>query len=138
MACNSKKETGEKGYKTPQTKLASDKMTPEVLWSFGRVGSPSVSPDGQTAVFGITYFNKEENRSYSDLYTMNIADGKMIQITDTKDNEHSATWTPDGKKIAYVQKGQLWEMNPDGSNIKQITDIEGGIEGFLYAPDMSK
>ena len=29
-------------------------------------------------------------------------------------------------------------MNPDGSSPKQITDIEDGINGYVYAPDMSK
>ena len=64
-------------------KLASDVMTPEVLWSFGRIGSVSVSPDQTRGVFDVTYFNKEEDRSYSDIYVMNLADGKYKQVTDT-------------------------------------------------------
>ena len=142
MACNENKttEAGEgKGYKTPaDLKLESDVMTPEVLWSFGRLGGVSVSPDGTKAVYGITYFNKEEDRGYTDLYVMTLADGKVNQITDTKSNEAEAIWTPDGKHIAYLYKGQLWEMEPDGSHAHQITNIEGGINGFVYAPDMSK
>ena len=113
-------------------------MTPEVLWSFGRISNPAISPDGSKAVYGVTYFNKEEDRSYTDLYVMNLADGKITQITDTDYNESDANWTPDGKRISYLAKGQLWEMNPDGSGAKQITQIEGGINGYLYAPDGSK
>ena len=113
-------------------------MTPEVLWSFGRISNPAISPDGSKAVYGVTYFNKEEDRSYTDLYVMNLADGKITQITNTDYNESDANWTPDGKRISYLAKGQLWEMNPDGSGAKQITQIEGGINGYLYAPDGSK
>lgn len=51
-------------------------MTPEVLWSFGRIGNVSVSPDGSKAVYDITYFNKEEDRGYSDLYLMNLPEGQ--------------------------------------------------------------
>lgn len=140
MACDNKKEatTAQKGYKTPDLKLASDVMTPDVLWSFGRLSNLSVSPDESAIVYGVTYFNKEEDRSYTDLYVMNLADGKVIQITDTDYNESDAAWTPDGKRIAYMAKGQLWEINPDGTDNKQITNIEGGINGFVYAPDMSK
>lgn len=140
MACDNKKENPEarKGYKTPEQKLSSDIMTPEVLWSFGRISNPAISPDGSKAVYGVTYFNKEEDRSYTDLYVMNLADGKITQITDTDYNESDANWTPDGKRISYLAKGQLWEMNPDGSGAKQITQIEGGINGYLYAPDGSK
>ena len=140
MACDNKKENPEarKGYKTPEQKLSSDIMTPEVLWSFGRISNPAISPDGSKAVYGVTYFNKEEDRSYTDLYVMNLADGKITQITNTDYNESDANWTPDGKRISYLAKGQLWEMNPDGSGAKQITQIEGGINGYLYAPDGSK
>lgn len=140
MACDNKKENPEarKGYKTPEQKLSSDIMTPEVLWSFGRISNPAISPDGSKAVYGVTYFNKEEDRSYTDLYVMNLADRKITQITDTDYNESDANWTPDGKRISYLAKGQLWEMNPDGSGAKQITQIEGGINGYLYAPDGSK
>lgn len=140
MACDNKKENSEarKGYKTPDEKLSSDIMTPEVLWSFGRISTPAISPDGSKAVYGVTYFNKEEDRSYTDLYIMQLADGTITQITDTDYNEGEAGWTPDGQKITYLAKGQLWEINPDGSGAKQITQIEGGINGYLYAPDMSK
>lgn len=58
-------------------------MTPEVLWSFGRIGNVSVSPDGSKAVYDITYFNKEEDRGYSDLYLMNLPEGQTTRLTDT-------------------------------------------------------
>lgn len=140
MACDNKKEEiSSKSYKTPDDlKLTSDVMTPEVLWSFGRVGNPSISPDGSKAVYDVTYFNKEEDRSYSDLYVMELSNGQITQITNTDYNESSPTWTPDGQKIAYIAQGQLWEMNPDGSAPRQITQIADGISGYLYAPDMSK
>ena len=110
-------------------------MTPEVLWSFGRIGNVSVSPDGSKAVYDITYFNKEEDRGYSDLYLMNLPEGQTTRLTDTDYNESDAGWTPDGKFITYLAKGQLWEMNPDGSNPRQVTDIPDGINGYVYAPN---
>ncbi len=140
MACDRKNGSGDtsRGYKMPDLKLASDVMTPEVLWSFGRIGGVCISPDLKTLVYSITYFNKEEDRSYTDLYTLSIADGEITQVTNTGQNESEPTWTPDGKRIAYMAKGQLWEINPDGTGIRQVTDIEGGINGYLYAPDGSK
>ena len=44
-------------------------MTPEVLWSFGRIGNVSVSPDGSKAVYDITYFNKEEDQSDTQIHS---------------------------------------------------------------------
>ena len=141
VSCDNKKEAVKTSYKTPDMKLASDVMTPEVLWSFGRIGSVSVSPDQKTLVYDVTYFNKEEDRSYSDIYVMNLADGKSKQLTDTDYKEFGETWTSDGK-IAFMSSKsgsvQLWEMNADGSGLTQLTNIEGGIGGFIFSPDKSK
>ena len=101
VSCDSKKEAVKPSYKTPDMKLASDVMTPEVLWSFGRIGGVSVSPDQKTLLYDVTYFNKEEDRSYSDIYVMNLADGKSKQLTDTDYKEFGETWTSDGK-IAFM------------------------------------
>ena len=51
-------------------KLGSDLLTPEVLWSFGRIGSVNVSPNDNKAVYTVSYFSKEQNKSHSVLYTM--------------------------------------------------------------------
>ena len=132
VSCDSKKEAVKPSYKTPDMKLASDVMTPEVLWSFGRIGGVSVSPDQKTLLYDVTYFNKEEDRSYSDIYLMALADEK---------SKFGDTWSSDGKFAFMSSKSgsvQLWEMNADGSGLTQLTNVEGGIGGFIFSPDKSK
>jgi dipeptidyl aminopeptidase/acylaminoacyl peptidase len=127
---------------TESSKLASDIMTPEVLWSFGRIGDPGVSPDGTKVLFSVTKYNVAENKSYRDLYIVPVAGSEPVRITDTAEKETSAMWRPDGKKIGYMSSKsgemQLWEMNPDGTGAIQISEIKGGITGFKYSPDMKK
>ncbi|MDX1283994.1 MAG: peptidase S9, partial [Draconibacterium sp.] len=131
-----------KNYVPETPELSSDIMTPEVLWSFGRLGGADVSPDGKTVLYTVTYYNIEENKSYRDIYTIPISGGEATNITNSVTNEFNAIWRPDGKKIGYLSGAsgsvQLWEMNLDGSGSKQISDIEGGIYGFKYSPDQSK
>ena len=133
------KETKNYVPETPQ--LKSDIMTPEVLWSFGRLGGAQISPNGKTVLYTVTYYNIEEDKSYRDIYTIPAAGGKAVNISNSGENESNAVWRPDGKKIGYLSAAsgdtQLWEMNPDGSGAKQITNIEGGISGFEYSPDQS-
>lgn len=126
----------------PDLQLTSDRMTPEALWSFGRVSDPQVSPDGQTILYGITYYSIEQNKGNRDLYTVSIEGNNLQQITKTPESEYNAIWRPDGKKIGYLSSRsgsmQIWEMNPDGSGKSQISDAENGITGFKYSPDQTK
>ena len=74
---------------------------------------------------------------------MNIDGTGVTRITKTAQSENSAVWIDNGTRIAFVytEKGsspQLWVMNADGTERHAATNIEGGIEGFLFSPDQSK
>lgn len=141
-ACmNNEKVVPNKANYTPETpKLASDIMTPEVLWSFGRLGGVQVSPDGKSVLYDVTYFNIAENKSYRDIYSISVAGGEAKKLTDSPEKEADAQWRPDGKRIGYISSksgsAQLWEMNPDGTDAKEISNIADGISGFKYSPDL--
>ena len=140
--------SGEKTVKTDignpvdTIQLTSEIMTPEVLWSFGRIGSVELSPDKETIAFGVSFYKVDKNSGNTEIFTMPAQGGEAENITNTKVGEYSHQWRPDGKKIGFLsaENGslQLWEMNPDGSNRSQISDIEGGINGFKYSPDQQK
>jgi len=142
FSCTPKKEQALVNNPADTIKLTSDILTPEVLWSFGRVGGVEVSPDQKTVLFGVSFYNIEQNRGNREIFLMPAEGGEAVNITKTEAGEYSATWRPDGKKIGFLstESGslQLWEMNPDGKNRTQISDIEGGINGFKYSPDQSK
>ena len=139
-ACEQEKQVKDTTFTNRDLKVKSDVMTPEVLWSFGGVGNVNVSPDGKTIVFTVTYTKIDENRKYTDIYTMPATGGAFTQITFTKANEFEVNWHPNGKKItflaAYDNDVQLYEMNPDGSGVNKVTNIKGGITGYKYSPDL--
>jgi len=126
----------------PALELKSDRMTPEVLWAFGRVSDQQVSPDGKIVLYGVTYYSIAENKGNRDLYTVNADGSDAKRITKTAKSEFNAIWRPDGKKIGFLTSEggsvQMWEMNPDGTDRKQITNIADGITGFKYSPDQTK
>ncbi|TSA27340.1 MAG: S9 family peptidase [Bacteroidetes bacterium] len=121
--------------------LTSDLMTPEVLWSFGRLSGPEVSPDGKTLLYGISYYSIEQNKGNRELYSVDVNGDNCKQLTFSPKSEFNELWRPDGKKIGFLSSEsgsvQLWEMNPDGSGRVQITNIDDGITGFKYAPDQT-
>jgi dipeptidyl aminopeptidase/acylaminoacyl peptidase len=121
-------------------KVQNGVMTPEALWAFGRVGDVSVSPDGKKVLYSVRYYSVEQNKSNADLYMMN-ADGSNVQrLTQTAKSEGSPAFSPDGQHIGFTfpdkdGNDQFFEMTLDGQDRKQISSIDGGIEGFKYAPD---
>lgn len=115
----------------------------DALEALGRVSEPRVSPDGKRVLFGVSYESVPQNKSNRDLYVMNIDGTGVTHITKTAQSENSAVWIDNGTRIAFVyaEKGsspQLWVMNADGTERHAATNIEGGIEGFLFSPDQSK
>ena len=120
----------------------SDLLTPEILWSFGRISDVSVSPDNKTVLYAIKYFDIKQNKGQNDIYTVPADGGKSIRLTNSPDAKFSVQWRPDGKKIGFISSKsgatQLWEMNQDGTDIKQISNIDGGINDFKYSPDQTK
>ena len=115
-----------------------DRMTPETLWAMGRIGGASASPDGKTIAYQVGYYSVKENKSHQMLYTVS-ADGKRQQaLTTTAASETDAAWINGGKRIAFLSKGQLWSMNVDGSDRRQLTKSDIDIEGFKFSPDEKK
>jgi len=128
------------GKSTPEIKNGI--LTPEILNSFGRITDLQVSPDGQKLLYGVTYISIPQNKSNRELFTCNRDGSGKLQITQTAKSENNARWVRKGSRIAFLSSEsgspQIWEMNADGSNRIQISDIKGGVEGFIYSPDNSK
>ncbi len=117
------------------TAQAQERMTPELLWKLGRVGGQTISPDGKSVIYSITKYDIEANGGNTNLYSIPVKGGEPTQLTEQEGSEYGAQFSPDGSKIGFMHKGQIWEMDPDGSDQRQITDIEGGISSFKYAPN---
>lgn len=118
---------------------AADRLTPEKLWELGRVALFDVSPDGQTAVYGIIRYDMEANKGNRDLYAIRVDGGDKgvpRQLTNFEGSENDARYRPDGQRIAFLHKGKMWEMNADGSNARQISDLD--MNGFTWSPDGKK
>ena len=115
-----------------------DRMTAETLWAMGRIGGATASPDGKTIAYQVGYYSVKENKSHQMLYTVS-ADGKLQRtLTNTAASETDAAWINGGKRIAFLSKGQLWTMNADGSDRRQLTKSDIDIEGFKFSPNEKK
>ena len=144
-SCTEVKQEGQ-GYEPiigkQEITIKDGRLTPEALWAMGRIGSLSISPDGKKIAYTVAYYSVPENKSHHVIYVMD-ADGKNnTLLTQTAWNESEPQWIKGGTKIAFLcnESGgsQIWEMNPDGTERRIISDFKGDIEGFSFSPDGKK
>ncbi len=112
-----------------------------------------LSPDGKTIVF--TSLKDGD----LDIYTMNVDGSNVKRLTNTVGYDGGPWWSPDGKRIAYrsnhpvdsasvrqyrelldqglvkPSKVELFVMNADGSDQRQITALGGANFGPSWSPD---
>ena len=117
-------------------KLTSNLMTPEALWAMGRIGSCEASADGKQIVYQVGYYSVKANKSQQKIAIINADGTGNTTLTTGSKSETDPTWYQG--KIAFLSGGQIWTMNPDGSDRKQISKTTKDIEGFKFSPDGKK
>jgi len=116
-------------------------LTPETMWQLKRVGAPALSPDGKLAVYAMTRYDADNDKGDADLYLVPTAGGKPQRLTSTKGNESGATFSPDGRWIAFVAKRgddkqpQLYVIGTNGGEAVRVTDVPTGVSAPKWFPD---
>ena len=120
--------------------LADEKkpMTIDDLFSFDRVGSPALSPDGKWVAFTVTKVDREGGRNKTNIYLVPAEGGEPRQLTNSG-GDYSPLWSPCGKYIAFISgrggSGQIWLINVDGGEARQLSNIATGASGHKWSPD---
>ncbi|MGE3807505.1 MAG: S41 family peptidase [Gemmataceae bacterium] len=97
------------------------------------------SPDSKKIIFA------SDRNGHEDLYLLEPDDPehpelvkahrfKASQLTSTPEAEFGVSFSPDGKRVAFLRAGKLWSMNPDGTDQKAIVD-ETQVIDYDWSPD---
>ncbi|MGH7595887.1 MAG: hypothetical protein ACREOI_06015 [bacterium] len=107
----------------------------------GEIRMPHWSPDGQRIVH-----QRYVGVGAPEIFTMDISGSNPIRLTNDTRFDSRPQYSPDGTKIVFWSQtstngiGNLWKMNGDGSNLRQLTiesvDATFGLP-FSWSPDGS-
>src|SRR5262245_5785604 len=110
-------------------------FTAEAMMQIARINDPQLSPDGKTEAFTVDRVELEKNQKPKQIYTISLTGGTPVQVTRDGTMNHRPRWTPDSKRIVFVSNrtgsSQIWSMNPDGSDPKQITALATDADGVI-------
>src|SRR5215469_5106250 len=109
------------------------------LLELKRISDPQISPDAQWVAFTVQSVDVAANKKPQQIWIVPLNGGAPRQITHEGENNQRPRWSPDSKRITYVSdrggNSQIWLMDPDGSNAKQVTSFVTEADGVLFAPD---
>ena len=114
----------------------------DALLQLKRLSEPQVSPDGKWVAFTVQTVDITANTKPKHIWITPLdgTAGSPRQLTREGNNERPR-WTPDGK-IVFVSTrsggSQIWKMDREGDNVRQITSISTEATGVLVSPDGKK
>ena len=112
--------------------------------------NPQISPDGQTIVFVLEEPGPQPAgqpwRGDQDLWRM-PADGSAPpqRWISSPERDWSPQWSPNGDRLAFLSnrnsggtkttEAQIYIANADASQLRQLTQLTGGVSNFRWSPD---
>ena len=118
--------------------VVNGQFTPEIMHQMGKVSDPQYCAETGKILYGVTYTSIELNKGNRELFVMNADGTGNHQITRSAGSKSNARWIDGGKRIAYLQKGNLWVADADGKNAHQVSDDSQKFGEFKLSPDGTK
>lgn len=107
-------------------------MTPELLWSLGRVAAVSMSPDGKMLLYRVAKTDLATEKGNTEYFLMNL-DNNQVMKTDILGGKTFVQWDKNGM---YATKGnELFRSTDEGNSWKVVSVQLEDAENVRVSPD---
>jgi dipeptidyl aminopeptidase/acylaminoacyl peptidase len=105
--------------------------------ALNRIGSVDVSPDGQLVLFTQVQAVMASGKSgyLAQIFLADHQGASVEQLTNDERSSYDPQWSPDGKTVAYLSRGNIWLLDIKARHVQQLTAIPSGVSSFKWAPD---
>lgn len=119
---------------------AEDKsLSIERMWQLERIGSPVASKDGQFIVAPVTRFDVKADQGHTRLWLFSADGKKQTPLTAEGLRASEATFSPDGKQLAFVSQrnkdeaGQIYLLSlTNPGEAQRLTEVPTGVYGIKW------
>ncbi len=109
------------------------------LLKLARLSDPQLSPDGKTVAFVAETPDLDANSKPRQIHLAPLAGGAARPITTEGSLNERPRWSPDSRRLAFISNrsgsSQVWVMDADGKNTRQVTNLATEAQGVLFSPD---
>jgi len=121
---------------SPSNATASPRTQPRRLCShIVAKGFRQWSPDGRRIALAARVDGDIE------IFTVDVADGRLTRLTNSPGDDRDPTWSPDGSQIAFssVRDGntEIYVMRADGTGLRRVTNDPAEDVSPAWSPDGS-
>ena len=119
------------------------RMTPELLWKLGRLGSPTLSADGNQVAYTVRRYDLKENSGKTTLYVKDLKSGNQRELLSAWKSISDLQFadSPFGQRLYFTglsgkqddEKSQVWAANPTDGGVVQVTNLSD--DDFKNAED---
>ena len=114
------------------------RLTLVSLANIPRVQDVQIAPNGQSVSYMLSRADWKTGQMLPHIWIQPIGGGAPVQLTSGESGEQLARWSPDGRTLMFLSRGQIWLVAAGGGAPRQLTRHATGVFGAappVWAPD---